>query len=270
MRICSLVPAATEALFAVGLGENVVGVTHECDFPPDAAKRPVVTASLLDTAELTSAEIDRAVAEAAGNGRPLYAIDEDVWAGIEADTVVVQELCDVCAVSTDELDEVVSARTLDVETIGYSPSTLDGVMDAIRELGATLGAGGQADEVVAGMRARLDRVRAALAHVENSPRVFVAEWLEPPYAAGHWVPDMVATAGGTDVAGMSGEPSHRMRWADVASLEPDASPIDRRLRHAHELRRFGNREEPWNLSRRHRSSWLSATENSARYDHRVH
>jgi iron complex transport system substrate-binding protein len=221
VRICSLVPGATETLFALGLGDSVVGVTHECDWPPEATERPQVTASLLETGDLESAEIDSLVSDAARNGRPLYTVDEERWAEIDADTVVLQELCDVCAVSRDGVDRVVRARKLEVEVVDYSPSTLEGVMDEICALGKRLGAEGEADEVVAGMRARIDRVRAALAGVDTSPRVFLSEWLEPPYAAGHWVPDMIAIAGGTDVAGMSGEPSHRMRWEDVAALDPE-------------------------------------------------
>ena len=221
MRICSLVPAATEILFGLGLGRQVVGVTHECDWPPEASELPKVTASVLDTGELTSSEIDRSVAEAAAKGRPLYAVDADVWAAIEADVVVAQELCEVCAVSTDALDEIVAASVVGVEVVPFSPSSLGGVMASIVALGVRLGADGAADELTGGMRKRLDRVRGALAEVETSPRVFVAEWLEPPFAAGHWVPDMVEVAGGSEVAGMSGEASYRLRWDDVARLEPD-------------------------------------------------
>jgi iron complex transport system substrate-binding protein len=221
VRICSLVPAATEALFAIGLGDQVVGVTHECDWPPEAASRPVVTASLIQTGDLTSAAVDRAVAEAARDGRPLYAIDEQRWAEIDADVVVMQELCEVCAVSTDQVEGVLRARPLDVDVVDFSPSTLAGIGEAIEALGTRVGAPGEAEELAAGMQSRLDRVASALAGVEGSPRVFVTEWLEPPYSAGHWVPDMVAVAGGTDVAGMSGEPSHRMRWPDVVALEPE-------------------------------------------------
>ena len=221
MRICSLVPAATEILFALGLGDRVVGVTHECDWPPEAAERLKVTASVLDTGELTSAEIDRAVAEAAASGRPLYAVDADAWAEVDADVVVAQELCEVCAVSTDALDEIVAARAVDVDVVPFSPSNLDDVLMSIVGLGVRFEAEAAADELTGGMRSRLDRVRAALAEVETTPRVFVSEWLDPPFAAGHWVPDMVALAGGMEVAGMSGEPSYRMRWDDVAGLEPD-------------------------------------------------
>ena len=221
MRICSLVPAATEVLFALGLGDRVVGVTHECDWPPEAAARPVVSASLVETDELGSGEIDRLVAETARDGRPLYAIDEERWAEVAPDVVVMQELCDVCAVTTDQVSGVVSARRVDVDVLDYSPTTLGGIAEAIVELGRNLGAEGHAEELAAGLRNRLDRVSGALGAIDSSPRVFVTEWLEPPYSAGHWVPDMVAAAGGTDVAGMSGEPSHRMRWPDVAKLEPD-------------------------------------------------
>jgi iron complex transport system substrate-binding protein len=215
------VPAATEVLFALGLGDHVVGVTHECDWPPEAAERPQVTASLVESAELTSAEVDRSVATAAVDGNPLYAIDAEVWAEIDADVVVAQELCEVCAVSADQLDEITSARSLDIDVVGYSPSTFDQVLACIIGLGVRFGAEAAADEVAAGMRARLDRVRAALREVESYPRVFVSEWLDPPFAAGHWVPDMVSLAGGMEVAGISGEPSHRMRWTDVTALEPD-------------------------------------------------
>jgi iron complex transport system substrate-binding protein len=225
VRICSLVPAATEALFAIGLGDRVVGVTHECDFPPEAAMRLSVTASALDLSDLTSAEIDRAVSESVLDGRPLYAIDEAVWGEIEPDIVVTQELCAVCAVSRDEVAGVVTARGVDAELLDFSPATLNEVLTSIVGLGTRLGADGAADELTAGMRSRLERVRAALAEVETSPRVFFCEWLEPPYVGGHWVPDMISLAGGTDVAGMVGEPSFKIRWEDVAAREPDVVVI---------------------------------------------
>jgi iron complex transport system substrate-binding protein len=221
VRICSLVPAATEIVFALGLGDRIVGVTHECDWPPEATSRPAVTASLIESDRLTSLEIDRAVSEAAGNGKPLYAIDEERWRELEADVVLVQELCEVCAVSRDEVDGLLSARLIDAEVIDVSPTTLDGVLATITALGVRLGAEGAADELTGGMRARLDRVRAALADVDTIPRVFVCEWLDPPFSAGHWVPDMVGVAGGTDVASAPGEPSRRLPWDDVAALDPE-------------------------------------------------
>jgi iron complex transport system substrate-binding protein len=221
VRICSLVPAATEIVFALGLGDRVVGVTHECDWPAETAGLPAVTASLIESHELTSVEIDRAVSEAAGNGKPLYAIDEERWGEIDADVVLVQELCEVCAVSRDDVDGLVKARPVGAEVIDVSPTTLGGVLGGITALGVRLGAEGAADELTGGMRARLDRVRAALADVDAIPRVFVCEWLEPPFAAGHWVPDMVEVAGGADVATEPGASSRRMTWAEVGALEPE-------------------------------------------------
>ena len=221
MRICSLVPGATEILFALGLGDQVVGVTHECDWPHEATTRPAVTASLIESDRLSSAEIDRAVSSSVGNGLPLYAIDEETWSEIDADVVLVQEVCDVCAVSRDDVDRVVRARALDVEVVDVSPTTLAGVLATITALGVRLGAEAAGDELTGGMRARLRRVEAALAEPDSVPRVFVCEWLDPPFAAGHWVPDMVAVAGGQDVATKGGEPSRRLSWSDVAGLDPD-------------------------------------------------
>ncbi len=214
-------PGATEVLFALGLGDSVVGVTHECDWPPEAQARRAVTASVLDTEELGSSEIDQAVSQAAEEDLPLYAIGEEVWDELQPDIVVVQELCDVCAVTVDDARNVVAARKVGAELLDYSPSSLGDTMVAIKALGARLDAEGEAEEIVGVMQACFDRVTAALAEVESIPRVFFTEWLEPPYSAGHWVPDMVSLARGTDVAGMSGEPSHRMRWSDVAELRPD-------------------------------------------------
>lgn len=220
VRIASLVPAATDVLFAVGLGDQVVAVTHECHIPGGEPERPRVSASLVQTGDMTSDEIDRAVSDAADAGKALYAVDAEVWAKVEPEIVVAQELCDVCAVTPNELGEAIEASRVDVGVLDYSPSTLEDVFEGIRTLGSWLGADAAATEVVAGMRTRIDRVKNALARIESVPRVFVSEWIEPPYAAGHWVPDMVSLAGGSDVAGMSGEPSHRMRWPDVAELEP--------------------------------------------------
>jgi iron complex transport system substrate-binding protein len=221
VKICSLVPGATEIVFALGLGDRVVGVTHECDWPHEATSRPAVTASLIDSDGLSSIEIDRAVSTAVSDGRALYAIDEEAWRQMDADVVLVQEICDVCAVSRDDVHDLVRARRLDVETIDVSPTTLAGVLATITALGVRLDEEGAADELTTGMRTRLRRVEAALAETETVPRVFVCEWLEPPFAAGHWVPDMIAVAGGHDVAAKSGEPSRRLSWSDVAELDPE-------------------------------------------------
>jgi iron complex transport system substrate-binding protein len=211
VRICSLVPAATEVLYALGLGESVVGVTHECDWPPEAAALPAVTASIVDSETLGSKEIDRLVTDASRAGRPLYAVDEERWNDVRADVVVAQQLCDVCAVSSAQV------RKLDVEVLDYSPTTLAGIGRAVVELGGALGAGEAAAEVVRAMDERIGGVRPS----PRRPRVFVAEWLDPPFAAGHWVPEMVERAGGAEVLGRAGEPSFRTTWSDVAARLPE-------------------------------------------------
>ena len=205
MRIASLVPAATDVLFAVGLGDQYLSTTHPTTIPDGESERPRLTASLVQTGDMRSEEIDRAVSEAADAGKALYAVDAEVWAEVEPEIVVAQELCDVCAVTPNELGEAIETSRVDVGVLDYSPSTLEDVFEAIRTLGSWLGADAAATELVDGMRTRIDRVKNALAGIE----------------AGHWVPDMVSLAGGGDVAGMSGEPSHRMRWPDVAELEPE-------------------------------------------------
>ena len=214
MRIASLVPAATEVLFALGLGDRVVGVTHECDWPPEAAALPAVSASRLATEALDAAEVDRLVAAAARRGEPLYAVDEIVWKQIRADVVVAQEVCDVCTVSAG------AARRLGVEVLDFSPTTLDGIAAWIARLGGALGAKREGEALAADVRRRIDGVRAAVA-LRPTPRVVVAEWLEPPYAAGHWVPEMVAAAGGLEIAGTPGERSARTSWEEIERLAPD-------------------------------------------------
>lgn len=214
MRIASLVPAATEVLFALGLGDRVVGVTHECDWPPEAASLDAVTVSRLATESLAAGEIDRLVAAAARRGEPLYAVDEAVWERIRPDVVVAQEVCHVCAVSAG------AVRRLAVDVLDFSPTTLDGIASSIARLGRELGAEAKGDALAARMRSRIEAVRAAVASRERL-RVFVAEWLEPPYAGGHWVPEMVAAAGGIEVAGTPGERSVRTTWDEIEALSPD-------------------------------------------------
>jgi iron complex transport system substrate-binding protein len=214
MRIASLVPAATEVLFELGLGDHVVGVTHECDWPPEAARLPAVTASRLETGSLGAAEIDRLVAASARQGEPLYTVDETVWDEIRADVVVAQEICDVCAVSAG------AVRRLDVRVLDYSPTTLDGIASSVEALGTALGARPAAGAIASRMRTRVEAVRAAVAN-RPKPRVFVAEWLDPPYAGGHWVPEMVVAAGGVEVAGVPGERSVRTTWDEIEALAPD-------------------------------------------------
>src|SRR5919204_6865521 len=197
MRICSLLPSATEIVADLGLVESLVGVSEECDWPPEVRGIPVVTASRVDTTLMSSLEIDRAVREAVGDGRPLYAIDRELLDELQPDLILTQNLCAVCAVSADNVGELCAT---DAEVVALDAHTLAEIEERILSLADLLGVSARGLTVVAEMEAKIAAVRARVA---GAPRrsVFVAEWLDPPYAAGHWIPEMVADAGGRDVLG---------------------------------------------------------------------
>ena len=217
MRICSLLPSATEIVGELGLVESLVGVSEECDWPPEIRGLPVVTASRVDTARLSSLEIDRAVREAVGDGRPLYAIDRDLLETLKPDLILTQNLCAVCAVSADKVNELCAT---DAEVVALDAHTLAEIEASILSLAHLLGVPVQGRAVVAEMEAKITAVRA---RVTDTPKrsVFVAEWLDPPYAAGHWIPEMVGIAGGRDVLGQAGAPSYPTAWEVVRSEHPE-------------------------------------------------
>ena len=219
MRIVSLIPSATEILFAVGAGDSVVGVTFECDHPPEARSRRVVSNTALPEG-LTPSQIDAEVSARVAAGQDIYRLDKGALAELDPDMILTQDLCAVCAVNVAGVGEALDYLGCGAEVVTLDPMTLEEVLASILQVGEITERADTAIQVVAGLRARLAEVATAVAG-RPPPRIAVLEWTDPPYSSGHWVPDMVAAAGGTDVAGMSGEPSHRMRWADVARLEPD-------------------------------------------------
>jgi len=219
MRIASLVPSATEMLFAVGLGESVVGVTHECDWPPEAAKQPQLTATVLPPG-LSAGEIDVAVKEVVGAGRALYTLDEERLAELAPELIVTQAVCDVCAVSYDDVVAVAQRLPSQPRVLQQDPSRLGEVLDDVTRLGKAAGVEGQAQELRRELEARLDAVREAVAG-EQRPRVLALEWLDPPFLGGHWIPEMIEIAGGEDVAGPSGQKSPQVEWEDLRGLDPD-------------------------------------------------
>ncbi|MGH3070867.1 MAG: cobalamin-binding protein [Gaiellaceae bacterium] len=214
MRIVSLLPSATEIVAALGLGGSLVGRSEECDWPPEVRDVPVVTAARIDSAALGGAEIDAAVRAAVADGRSLYALDADLVERLAPDVIVTQDLCAVCAVSSAEVCDV-GARVLSLD-----PRTIAGIAGSIVELGRALGRGEQGREAAAELLERIERVRASVAGLPRR-RVFVAEWLDPPFASGHWIPEMVAAAGGEDVLGRAGEPSVPTTWEAVAAQQPE-------------------------------------------------
>jgi iron complex transport system substrate-binding protein len=221
MRIVSLVPHATELLFALGAGRDVVGVTHECDYPPAALQLKHVTHDRLPPG-LGAAEIDAAVREHTLNGEAIYELDRKALASLEPDLIVTQALCAVCAVSHDEVQEF--ARTLEPrpKVVALDPHTFGETLGDIRTLAQATGRRDEGVELVARIAGRVDRVRLAVRGVgeRERPRVAALEWLDPVFAAGHWTPQMIEMAGGEDVLGLPGEPSQTLDWETVAAAEP--------------------------------------------------
>ena len=219
MRIVSLLPSTTEILFALGAGEQVVGVTFECDHPPEARHRRIVSTSAMPQG-LTPAEIDEWVKVAMRAGRDLYHLDQGALAGLDADVVVTQDLCAVCAVDVSVVDDALAHLGCQAEVVTIDPHTLDEVLDSVSALGKVSGREAAADALVASLRTRLEDVVRRVA-ARPRPRVLVLEWTEPAFAPGHWVPEMVTLAGGTCVLGRPGEKSYRIGWDQVIEARPD-------------------------------------------------
>jgi iron complex transport system substrate-binding protein len=217
MRVCSLLPSATEMIADLGLIDSLVGVSEECRWPPGVVGKPVVTAARLDPAALTSLEIDAAVRESVRDGRSLYSVDAALIAGLAPDLIVTQDLCAVCAVSSGEL---ATACPVGADVLSLDPRTLRGVSDSVLTLAARLGRAARGDEIVAEMWQTIDAVADAVRGLPRR-RVFLAEWLEPPFCAGHWLPEMIELAGGIDVLGRAGEPSYSTTWDEVFAQEPE-------------------------------------------------
>jgi iron complex transport system substrate-binding protein len=219
MRIASLVPSATEMLFALGLGGDVVGVTHECDHPPAAAELPHLTATVLPEG-LDAGEIDAAVKEVVGEGRALYTLDEKRLAELAPDLIVTQAVCEVCAVSYDDVVAVAARLPGRTQVLQQDPSTLQDMLEDVTRLGEAAGIEARAGELRGDLEARLEVVREAVAG-RSQPRVLALEWLDPPFLGGHWIPEMIALAGGEDVAGKPGQKSPQVEWEDLTGLDPD-------------------------------------------------
>ncbi|MDQ1614949.1 MAG: iron complex transport system substrate-binding protein [Actinomycetota bacterium] len=219
MRIVSLLPSTTEILFAIGAGEDVVGVTFECDHPPAARERRIVSTSAL-TPGLTVAEIDAEVRTRLGAGEDLYRLDEGALRDLNPDLVVTQDLCEVCAVDVGTVDAAMEHLGCDGQVLTIDPATLDDVLDSMVAIGAATGHEAAATVLVADLRERLDQIEAAVAG-RARPRVAVLEWTDPPFGPGHWVPDLIVAAGGTPAIGATGGRSVPVEWADVAASRPD-------------------------------------------------
>lgn len=220
MRIVSLLPSATEMVYHLGLGGSLVGRSAECDFPADVRRKPVVSRPVV--ADGASGEIHRAVSDRIHSGRGLYTVDAGLMAKLRPDLLLTQEVCDVCAPTPGTVEEALRKVRRRPEVLSLNPNRLDDIPEDVRRVGEAAGLPPEtAEEAAAGLRKRLARVSELLGRVRHRPRVFCLEWLDPPYAAGHWVPEMVSRAGGEDLLGLAGRPSRVLSWEDLAELRPE-------------------------------------------------
>jgi iron complex transport system substrate-binding protein len=228
VRIASLVPSATEMLFALGLGDQVVAVTHECDYPPEASSKRHLTRSLVPAysaatntaAGPTAGEIDAEVRRLTGEGKHLYALDETALAELGVDLIVTQALCEVCAVSYDDVVAVAARLDSRPKVISLDPDDLGEVLDDIDRLAEVTGVSDRAEELRFSLESRLDEVRAAVQGADR-PRVLPLEWLDPPFTGGHWVPEMIETAGGEPLLCVRGGKCPTATWEEIATSRPD-------------------------------------------------
>jgi len=224
VRILSLLPSATEIVFALGLEDSLVGVTAECDHPPAARDKPAVSFPVVGTTSglgaVSAAQVDLAVAAAVTSGEPLYRLDEQRIRSLQPDLILAQDLCRVCAVPSGDVTEALERLGCRATVLSLDPATLDHVLAAVTAVAAAAGVAGRGHEVAAALAARLDEVRRRTSGADRR-RVLELEWSDPPYLGGHWVPEMVEAAGGMVVLGTGGEPSVRVTWDDIERAAPE-------------------------------------------------
>lgn len=222
MRIVSLLPSATEIVCALGLTDALVGVTHECDYPPAVVGKPVVTRSRLALDGLSSREIDAAVQDQRQEDGSVYELDVALLGDLAPDLVLTQGLCDVCAVSHSLVREALPRLPSNPRVLSLSPQHLADVLSTIKTVGDFTARQAEARALITSLRTRLDRIALRTVSVPRPPRVFCLEWLDPPWTAGHWVPEMVGLAGGFDAMTTAGLPSRRAGWPEIAEYGPEA------------------------------------------------
>jgi iron complex transport system substrate-binding protein len=221
-RIVSFLPSATEMVCALGLSDRLMGISHECDYPPEAKGKPVVVRAVLPVERMSQAEIDVAVTQRLRDGLSLYRVDERLIRDIAPDLILTQDLCQVCAPSGNEVSQLLTTLPMKPRILSMTPKSLDGIFSNLQDLGDATDSSECARELISVARARLARIAAKTHQISHRPRVFCMEWMDPLYCSGHWVPEMVELAGGTDELGRRGTDSVRIAWEDVLRWAPEA------------------------------------------------
>ncbi|HZE54262.1 MAG TPA: cobalamin-binding protein [Bradyrhizobium sp.] len=220
-RIVSFLPSATEMICALGLGDRLLGVTHECDYPPEIVDKPIVVRNVLPIESMSQSEIDRAVTQRLRDGLSLYRVDEALMQEIAPDLILTQDLCQVCAPSGNEVSQLLKTLPSKPQILWLTPKSLEQIFDNLRDLGEATGRSQIAETLIAEGRARLEKIDAVTRTALSRPRVFCMEWMDPVYCSGHWVPEMVRIAGGIDKLGREGTDSVRIQWTDVLQWQPE-------------------------------------------------
>ncbi len=221
MRICSFLPSATEILYELGLGDSVVGVTHECDYPSDASKKTVVVRSSFDASKLTSEEIDNMIVQLVRQGKDIYVVDDNALRKANPDLIVAQGLCEVCSPHMKELDRAKNILGNKPKIIVLDPHDLNGILASIEQVAKAVGREKNGRDITQALRKRIDHVRSIAKNTKHVPKVLCIEWLDPIFTSGHWVPQMVELAGAINGVSKSGEPSRRMKLEEVIEFDPD-------------------------------------------------
>jgi iron complex transport system substrate-binding protein len=220
VRICSLLPSATEIVCALGATGDLVGVTHECDYPPEIARIPKITRSNIP-ARLSSREIDTAVSASLESVGSLYELSLELFESLRPDLILTQRLCDVCAVSSDRVEDAVRSLASPPRVLNLEPHSLDEILENIATVGEAIGRAGAAEELVGGLRRRIAAVRARTVDLAERPRTLCLEWVDPPYCGGHWMKELVDLAGGRDDLAHLHRPSYRLEWSRVREFAPE-------------------------------------------------
>ena len=219
MRIVSFLPSATETLYELGAGSQIVGVTHECKFPPQARKKPQIIRSSFDPDEMTAREIDNKVVELMRSGKDIYVVDENALKSVSPNLIVAQGLCEVCSPFTKEINKAVNILGNQPDVLILDPHDLDDILVSIMDLAERIGRVGEGRKLVTSLQNRIDSVRSM--KIKFRPNVLCIEWIEPLFTAGHWVPQMVEYAGGINGLSAVGEPSRRMDLEEAVQMDPD-------------------------------------------------